>query len=120
MVKFDLLPSPLARLRRSCLGGREVKQNKSIFEVCLKFRKECAYDAYSNAFYLFFGKERQKYFFNLALKIRKLLYENGYKAFDMYGKTEIRSSVLINCSVKYVLFKSFSSSFSFSNLLFMF
>ena len=31
MVKFDLLPSPLARLRRSCLGGREVGQNKSIF-----------------------------------------------------------------------------------------
>lgn len=41
MVKFDLLPSPLARLRRPCLGGREVGQNKSIFSLryVLKFER---------------------------------------------------------------------------------
>ena len=40
--------------------------------------------------------------------IRKLIYENGYKAFDIYRETEIQSSVLINCSAKEALFKEFS------------
>ena len=31
-----------------------------------------------------FWKRKTEIFFNLALKIRKLVYENGYKAFDIY------------------------------------
>ena len=33
---------------------------------------------------LFSGKEGQKYFFNLALNNDKFLYENEFKAFDIY------------------------------------
>ena len=33
---------------------------------------------------LFSGKEGQKYFFSLALNNDKFLYENEYKAFDIY------------------------------------
>ena len=50
-------------------------------EKCFKIWNECAYDAYSNAFY-FFGKER--HFFSLALIYKDNLYENGYEAFDIY------------------------------------
>ena len=54
----------------------------------------------------------------------RILICNEYKAFDIYieRETEIRSSVLMKCSLDYQgdAFKSFSSSFSFSNSLFMF
>ena len=53
------------------------------------------------------GKERQKYFFSLALNNDKFLYENEYKAFDIYRETETRSSVLMKCSIEEVLFKEF-------------
>ena len=33
---------------------------------------------------LFSGKEGQKYFFSLALNNDKFLYENEFKAFDIY------------------------------------
>ena len=47
------------------------------------------------------GKEGQKYFFNLALDNYKFLYENKYKAFNVYNReTEIRSSVFVKCSIK--------------------
>ena len=41
-------------------------------------------------------------------------------AFDIYRETEIQSSVLMKCSIKEELFNELSSSFSLSNLLFMF
>ena len=48
-----------------------------------------------------------EYSFSLALNNDKFLYENKYKAFDIYRETEIRSSVLIKCSIKEALFKEF-------------
>ena len=37
----------------------------------------------------------------------KFLYENKYKAFDIYRETEIQSCVLMKCSIKEALFKEF-------------
>ena len=48
-----------------------------------------------------------EYSFSLALNNDKFLYENKYKAFDIYRETEIRSSVLMKCSIKEALFKEF-------------
>ena len=53
----------------------------------------------------FFGKDGQKYSFSLALNNDKFLHENKYKAFDIERETEIRSSVLMKCSIKEALFK---------------
>ena len=62
---------------------------------------------------LFSGKEGQKYFFSLALNNEKFLYENEYKVFDIYRKTEIRSSVLMKCSIKQAHFKELFLFFVF-------
>ena len=66
---------------------------------------------------LFSEKEGQKYFFSLALNNDKFLYENKYKAFDIYNReTEIRSSVLVKCPMFYdfkELFFFFVSVFKF-------
>ena len=56
-----------------------------------------------------FWKRRTEIFLQLSFK--ENLYENKYKAFDIYRETD---------AVKEALFKSFSSSISFSILLFMF
>ena len=71
---------------------------------------------------LFSGKEGQKYFFSLALNNDKFLYENEYKAFDIYEIEKQRFGPVFSWSVLSMkgFLKSFSSSFSFSNLLFMF
>ena len=53
----------------------------------------------------FFGKDGQKYSFSLALNNDKFLHENKYEAFDIERETEIRSSVLMKCSIKEALFK---------------
>ena len=57
-----------------------------------------------------FWKRRPEIFLQLSFK--ENLYENKYKAFVIYRETEILS--------RRRFFKSFSSSISFSNLLFMF
>ena len=44
--------------------------------------------------------EGQKHFFTLDLNNDKFLYENEYKAFDMYRETEIRFSVLMKLFYK--------------------
>ena len=53
----------------------------------------------------FFGRDGQKYSFSLALNNDKFLHENKYEAFDIERETEIRSSVLMKCSIKEALFK---------------
>ena len=53
----------------------------------------------------FFGKDGQKYSFSLALNNDKFLHGNKYEAFDIERETEIRSSVLMKCSIKEALFK---------------
>ena len=58
-----------------------------------------------NLWILFSGKEGQKYFFSLAND--KFLYVNEYKGFDIHRETEIRSSVLMKCSIKEALLKEF-------------
>ena len=58
---------------------------------------------------LFSGKEGQKHF-SLALNNNKFLYENKFKAFNIIienRETEIRSRVLMKCSIKEGLFKEF-------------
>ena len=57
-----------------------------------------------------FWKRRTEIFLQLSFK--ENLYENKYKAFVIYRETEILS--------RRRFFKSFSSSISFSNLLFIF
>ena len=57
--------------------------------------------------FLISGKEGHKYFFSLALNNDKKTYVNEYKAFDIYRETEIRSSVLMKCSIKEAPFKEF-------------
>ena len=37
---------------------------------------------------LFSGKDRQKYFFSLGLNSDNFLYENEYKAFDIYREKQ--------------------------------
>ena len=60
-----------------------------------------------------FGRDGQKYSFSLALNNDKFLHENKYEAFDIERETEIRSSVLMKCSIKEALFKEFLLRFHF-------
>ena len=61
--------------------------------------------------------EGQKHFFTLDLNNDKFLYENEYKAFDMYRETEIRFSVLMKCCIKEVLFNEFFSFVFFFKII---
>ena len=61
----------------------------------------------------FFGRDGQKYSFSLALNNDKFLHENKYEAFGIERETEIRSSVLMKCSIKEALFKEFLLHFHF-------